>query len=203
MGIDYGMGRTNIDAKTGIRYGVIPFHDLSSWWHDASEPEYGEPHCPKCGREAQGIAGAQQDYDERNVDEYGEDNLPELSALRPHSCDDYGCARCGVYFGSDEVYSDDPLGFSLDDGEYKAWQSSDDCDVCVFRSPFVTFAPFCSPCAPGAVYLRDGAASGDAVGYCFGHDWFESGLAPYPVYDAAAFVADGSLVEVFPVGLSF
>lgn len=27
-GIDYGMGTTNIDAETGIRFGVIPSNDM-------------------------------------------------------------------------------------------------------------------------------------------------------------------------------
>lgn len=190
------MGRTNIALDTGIRYGVIPAHDLSSWWYDVAEPDYGPASCPKCGDEAQGIEGAQQDYDERNVDEYGEDDLPELSALHSWSCDDYGCAKCGIYFGSDEAFGE-CIGSNLDDGEYKAHQGSDDCDVWVFSSPFYTFAPFCSPCAPGAVYLRDGDRDGDARGYCFGHDWFDGGIAPYPVF----LVADDS--EVYPAGLSF
>ena len=27
MGIDYGLGETNIDKETGIRFGVIPMKD--------------------------------------------------------------------------------------------------------------------------------------------------------------------------------
>lgn len=198
---DYGNGLTNVDKATGIRFGVIPQRDLHEWAYEAFELVYPEPCCPKCGDEAQGIAGAQQDYDERNVDKYGEDDLPELSPLREHSCDDYGCAKCGVYFGSDDLGDVEPIGQRLDDGEYVATApagsfASDD-DVFIERSPFYTFAPFCSPCAPGAVYLRDAGPAGDARGYCFGHDWFAGGVAPYPVFS----VADGS--EIYPVGLSF
>lgn len=40
MGIDYGLGQTNIDRKTGIRYGVIPIYDVLQAWADSSEPEY-------------------------------------------------------------------------------------------------------------------------------------------------------------------
>ena len=28
-GIDYGMGTTNIDLETGIRYGVISMHEVA------------------------------------------------------------------------------------------------------------------------------------------------------------------------------
>ncbi len=41
-GIDYGMGTTNVDVKTGIRYGVISQHDVSQAWADSSEPVYPE-----------------------------------------------------------------------------------------------------------------------------------------------------------------
>jgi len=40
-GIDYGMGKTNIDKKTGIRYGIIPVNNVDFWW-DEAEPYYGE-----------------------------------------------------------------------------------------------------------------------------------------------------------------
>lgn len=203
MGIDYGRGLTNVDVETNIRYGVIPQRDLASWSYEMIEPIYGEPHCPKCGDEAQGIAGAEQDFDELHPGEFDEDGEPlELQPMNSHSCADYGCARCGHYFGIDEASgTDEPIGVEYEADGYKvegsagSYASSD--DLFVLLSPYYTFAPFCSPCAPGAVYLRDGAADGDARGYCFGHDWFESGVAPYPVFD----VETGA--EVYPAGLSF
>jgi len=63
---------------------------------------------------------------------------------------------------------------------YVLLQSAEDSDIWVFKSPFYTIAGFCSPCAPGAVYLTD--PSPDAKGYCLGPDWFESGRAPYKVF---------------------
>ncbi len=48
-GIDYGMGRTNIDQTTGIRYGVISQHDLPEWFFDDVEMIYPEPeHVDDC-----------------------------------------------------------------------------------------------------------------------------------------------------------
>lgn len=72
-----------------------------------------------------------------------------------------------------------------------------DTDVMVLKAPFYTFAPFCSPCVPGAGNLDDAARAyerdpdtGDVHGwednatYCVGHDWFDDGVAPYPVFGA-------------------
>lgn len=207
MGIDWGRGQTNIDLSSGIRYGVIPAHDLGGAWWENSQPYYGPAWCPLCGNEAQGIAGAEQDYAELHTDD--DDYSEELEACSQSSCADYGCAKCGVYFGSDEAYGDDPISHRYgigDDGKAEegadvvATQGGDDRDIFVMRSEFFTFAPFCSPCAPGACYLRDGDYAGDDRAYCFGHDWFwdtERGYAPYPVFR----VSDGA--EVYPPGLSF
>jgi len=50
-GIDYGLGTSNVDAATGIRYGVISQHSVNlDAWAEA-EADYGDPHCPKCGNE--------------------------------------------------------------------------------------------------------------------------------------------------------
>ena len=42
-GIDYGMGQTNIDVETGIRYGVLPYHEVLQAWCDDAESVYPEP----------------------------------------------------------------------------------------------------------------------------------------------------------------
>jgi hypothetical protein len=54
-GIDYGMGQTNIDKETGIHYGVISINSLTECAIEDFEADYGEPHCPKCGSEAETI----------------------------------------------------------------------------------------------------------------------------------------------------
>lgn len=41
-GIDYGRGQTNIDHATGMRYGVLPAHDVGERWYEASEAQYPE-----------------------------------------------------------------------------------------------------------------------------------------------------------------
>lgn len=34
MSIDYGMGKTNLDHETGIRYGVVSMNSLNSWVYE-------------------------------------------------------------------------------------------------------------------------------------------------------------------------
>lgn len=157
-GIDYGRGITNIDRETGIRYGVINVNEVLQAWADESEGYYGEATCPKCG-------GPVTDMDDRCTS-------------------DFYCADCDESMYDDAVYSDEPLGYSYDREGYKAQQSGDGCDVFIAKSPYFTYAQFCSPCAPGAVHLLSEMGKGDGPkGYCFGHDWFESGIAPYTVYN--------------------
>lgn len=171
MGIDYGMGKTNIDTATGIRFGVIPLNTLSEYAIEDFEADYGEATCGHCGNAA-------VEYDDEKHGEY------EAGA----GCSDYACEDCERSFDSSDAYGEDPIGHTLDDGEYKA--TLDTCnDVFIVSSPYFTYAGFCSPCAPGACYLTD--RSEDAKAYCFGHDWFADGVAPYPVYR----VDTGELVQ--------
>jgi hypothetical protein len=164
-GIDYGMGRTNINHETGIRYGVISQHSVSQAWCDSAEPDYGEPTCPKCGNAA-------LEYDS---DQEGED----WEAAR-HECADFMCVDCEYVFGSESAYSEEPQSWSYSDEGYELGDCLDS-DIIVVKSPFYTFAPFCSPCVPGAGNL-DSAEPDGVKTYCLGHDWFEDGAAPYPVY---------------------
>lgn len=176
-GIDYGMGSANVDKSNGIRFGVISIHEVTQAWCDSSEPNYGEPSCPKCG-------GSLVAYD----DEAHGDFLASHPNYR--SCAEYACTNCQIYLDSDEVYSDEPLCHELNDGEYTATQGGDDSDIFITKSPYYTKCQFCSPCAPGAGYIMNQCEDGPRA-YCFGHDWFEDNKAPYTVYR----VADDSIVN--------
>jgi len=167
-GIDYGHGQTNCDKATGIRYGVIPQHDVLQAWADSSEPFYGEPHCPKCGNEA-------VDCDTLKSG----DELEEWERAKGE-CEEHACVNCEYVFGNESAYGDEPISHVIDDGEYKA-ECGEDGDIFVVKSPYYTRAQFCSPCAPGAAYLRNDCDDG-VKAYCFGHDWFDGGKAPYPVH---------------------
>lgn len=160
------MGRTNIDTTTGIRFGVISMHEVTQAWCDSSEGDYGEPTESECG---------------------------ECGKVFPVQCA-YGtemeCPHCGEITEIGLPDFAEPLAHYVDDGEYKAAQSSDDRDIFILKSPYFTRAAFCSPCAPGACYLMSPDDDGEKA-YCFGHDWFEDGKAPYPVYS----VATGALIN--------
>lgn len=124
MGIDYGHGQTNIDHKTGLRFGVVSPHDVGQAWYDESEAYYGSPHCPECGKELD------------NDICYG------------HKCE------CGyiIDWPGEECYGDEPLSHYYKDDEYEAEAGSDG-DIFITKSPYYTKCGFCSPCAPGAGYL--------------------------------------------------
>lgn len=177
-GIDYGLGRTNIDLETGIRFGVIPQNEVLQAWADSSEADYGLPCCPDCGNGAVLI-------DDENVPDL--DNLPEDSDWRVMGSE-FACVGCCRTYDSDEAYDDEPLGFYVDDDGYKATSDSYG-DIMILKSSYFTRAQFCSPCAPGACSLMNPVDDGPKA-YCFGHDWFDGGKAPYPVY----LVVTGELV---------
>jgi len=159
QGIDYGRGQTNIDHKTGIRYGVISIHEVTQAWCDSSEPFY-LVHCPACGQELKKGFYAKR------------------------------CPSCYKVFGDGDFDYIEPSSYYIKSDGYVAEQGNDDPDIFIIKSPYYTLCRFCSPCAPGAGDLMRHAPDGIKA-YCFGHDWFDSGRAPYPVYS----VKTGKLVE--------
>lgn len=195
-GIDYGMGKVNIDHGTGMRYGVISIHKVLQAWADSSEPEYTY-NCPYCGHE----------HAESWVNRLG--NEVKYSTCR-------GCKK-RLYAEDFNMQDIDPISFTCNQDGYQAQQSADDPDIFILKSPYYTYCQFCSPCAPGAGYLMDYfrpttenvsvmISNPDNVGkiykvcaenagfikaYCFGHNWFDDNKAPYPVFS----IETGELVE--------
>ena len=164
-GIDYGMGLSNIDRANGIRYGVISQHSVTQAWCDSAEADYGKPTCPKCGGDAVDASAIETD---------------EWPSLYSHSCVDYACENCQHTLDSGDVFGDEPQGWSFSGDGYELVDCLDS-DIMVLKSPYYTMAPFCSPCVPGAGNLNS-ARDGGVKAYCLGHDWFEDGKAPYPVF---------------------
>jgi hypothetical protein len=167
---------TNRDPETGIRYGVISQHSVSQAWSDSAESNYGAPTCPECGGE---IRTFDADRD-GEIEQFG------------RGCADYTCEDCNLSIDSSDAYSDEPIGWTVDDGEYKA-EDCLDSDIMILSSPYYTHAEWCSPCVPGAGNLDSPDPDGPRT-YCFGHDWFDDGVAPYPVYR----VSDDSEVAPWP-----
>lgn len=171
-GIDYSLGRANIDIANGIHYGVISQHSIMPEALADMEPDYDSPHCPVCGNDAV---------------EYSETEHGEFD-LYMKGCADYACAICEHILDSEEVFSEEALGFSYDADGYKLADCLDS-DIFILASPYYTFAQFCSPCVPGAGNLDTPCPNGPKT-YALGHDWFDDGRAPYLVYR----VADDSVV---------
>lgn len=151
-GIDYGLGKTNIDLDTGIRYGVVSANSLDSWIYDEIELHYGDPCCPHCGSE---------DLEEQDCG--------------------FICKDCNKYAKDWECYPDTPTYQYIDNGEIKA-ELNDYNNLFIFESKYFTYARFCSPCYPGAGDLDSPDKEHGVKTYCLGHDYYYEGKAPYPVY---------------------
>jgi hypothetical protein len=163
-GIDYGLGRSNIDTKTGIRFGVISQHSISGDALNEMEPDYGNPTCPKCGDDMVDVTYA-----------------PDDAAQYEGGCADHYCNNCNHLIDSSDAYGEEAASFNYNGEGYNLQQGSGGGDIWVLASSFYTFAQYCSPCAPGAGDLDHYCKTGPKT-YCLGHDWFEGGKAPYPVF---------------------
>jgi len=176
-GIDYGLGQSNIDKSTGIHYGVISQHSVNPDALDDLEPDYGPPTCPKCGGEVK-----------------ASDEVPsEVSDAEWFNVNaDYACSKCEECFWSEDCFPEESQGFSYSTDGYELADCLDS-DIFVLRSPYYTFAQFCSPCVPGAGNLDTFVSEEDGGVKCYalGHEWFDAeNPCPYPVYS----VKTGALV---------
>jgi hypothetical protein len=117
---------------------------------------------------------------------------PYCGAELARGADSKRCGACHKRIKDAEDFDMlDPVSFTYEGDGYTLEQPYDDVDIWVFKSPYYSLSQYCSPCAPGAGYLLNPCAGGIRT-YCLGHDWFEAGQAPYPVYR----VDTGELVEL-------
>lgn len=153
-GIDYSLGKANVDSETGIHYGVVPANEVGQAWFDESKPDYGLPTCPRCEKEIE------------------HDSYPETCPYCEFQADQ-----------TSDFFPENPLLFNFFQDGYELVQGGDDTDIFILRSPYYTWCQYCSPCAPGAGYLLNWMSEGEGIkAYCLGSDWFEDGKAPYLVY---------------------
>ena len=176
-GIDYGLGRTNINQQTGIRFGVIPVNalmpeavdDLFTHGKDLDYEAYIDEAKAKLSH---ALSDYFSDYKHESDKPSKLDNAVEsaLDAISDGLSDNYeGTGDC-----TRMLYEKDGYRIQTDSGG----------DIWVFESPYFTYAQFCSPCAPGACYLTnplDEPTDGNKC-YCLGPDWFDDNKAPYTVY---------------------
>lgn len=157
-GIDYGMGLSNIDLDTGIRYGIVSANSLSSWVQGQAEPQYpdtAEAMCKEC------------------------DHTFEASCLS----NEFTCPQCGNDFTEDWDCLE-AVGFDYTPGssEYDTEYSESLCAVIITKSPYYTLCRFASPCFPGGGDL-DSPDDEGIKAYCLGLDYFDGDdPCPYTVY---------------------
>jgi hypothetical protein len=158
-GIDYSLGRANVDTATGIHYGVITIDALHEDIWDELESVYSDPACANCGEQL---------------------TLPEVDAI------DAGepCPHCAAQVCRDACFADEAIGFTLTSSDYQAESAFDGTELFITRSPYYTRAQYCSPCAPGAGNLNSPCTEGPKT-FCFGPEKFPNDRAPYPVYRVA------------------
>ncbi len=168
-GIDYGMGSTNIDLETGIRYGIVSMNSLDEWaWQ------------------------TMQGGDDLDFIEYRESVRDDMSSAIERVLEEHGLIQRN--YGADNFADDivdnlefdnyesngDCVRYELKDDLYHL-QTTSDGQLFVFKSPYYTQAQFCSPCVPGAGNLDCPCESGPKT-YCLDASWFDDDVAPYPVY---------------------
>ena len=153
----------NTDPKTGIRYGVIPLHDLDPWF--AYEEFYDNS-------ENLAIKEIELEIDElfEPIKEFAKerelDKETDIEELKNAIKED-------IFEYWDE--SEDSLLYEHDG--YKIQLI--DRDLFIAESPYVTLGPLCSPCAPGAVYLPDADGKRGFMAYCLPKECFEDDKTPY------------------------
>lgn len=218
-GINYATGSTNMDTETGIRYGVI---SQNSVMPEAVDDIYHGPHSRDLAWEA-GVEEAKQQIMRCYEEDLYEDKKGELKKVlknyvRDRFIEDRLVELMDLF---DEMVSDPPGGkpnlpdvehvwavveqdFNDNAGdhecnplyEHKGYKITKclDNDLMILKSPFFTYAQFCSPCVPGACNLdspledpSDQLKWPDSNKcYCLGVDWFdEESPCPYPIWDVA------------------
>ena len=166
IGIDYGLGETNIDKETGIRYGVIGYNSISS------EAFFEEVI-----------------YNGRNLsyENFLKESTEEITTKLEEVLRDY-------LYGGDPEWIVNHIKENIEESLSEQYEENDDCylyekdgyiiettdlGLYILKSPFITFTQFCSPCCPGAGNL-DFPIKGGVPTYCLGEDWFdEHSPCPY------------------------
>jgi len=172
-GLDYSLGRSNVNKETGIHYGVIAMNSINLDYTSDFEYDYGKPYCPDCGKEIRFSSASDLFADYPDLNEA--DDSPEWFDGK-----DYCCVDCQQCYWSDQCFGDEAIGWSFEEDGYKLTDCLDT-NIFVLESPFYTRAQFCSPCVPGAGNLDSPCDDGPKTS-CLGHEWFDGDKAPYRVF---------------------
>ena len=222
-GLDYsGPGSTaNRDAETGIRYGVISQNSIQSdAMSDILDGSRDLSYESATTEAKKRLLACLEDDDEESQRAAFSAVLKEwfLSRKENQIIDDlidlkqeYGEGAAEelwevVEQHFNDSYSNDEKNWLWEKDGYELSNCLQS-DVFVSKSPYFTYAQFCSPCVPGACNLdnpfeglavpsgrhasfaEDYGAEAQAIGYvkcyCLGHDFFDGEKAPYEVFSVA------------------
>jgi len=153
-GIDYGHGKTNVDEKTGVRYGVISCHSVASWIWDEMDAVYSA-HCPHCGE--------------------------DLAEGFDPDCDG-DCPHCEESFDHGEQFADEADCWTYNANGLQFFSDRDCTNFTVTKSPVKIRSQFCSPCYPGAGNLdcpMEFGSEDGAITYALPVDFFDE-FSPCP-----------------------
>ncbi len=173
-GIDYGLGKTNIDKKTGIRYGVIGYNSFSAEAFDEiiynarnlSYENYIRETTEEIKNELENVLrnylhGGDPEWIVNHIRENIEESLAES------------------YTENGDCFLYEKDGYTIE---------TTDLGLYILKSPFITFTRFCSPCCPGAGDL-DSPLKGGIPTYCLGDDWFDEYTpCKYPIFEVQNFL---------------
>jgi hypothetical protein len=184
-GINYaGPGSmTNRDPDNNIRYGVISRNSVIECGQDVYDNGENLSYKAFEGRVKSAIRSALSDFYSDHKLGHGNSRLDRAVESAFDSLDDL----CEQYQEDNDSYRYEKDGYII--------ETCLDNDFTIIKSPYFTFAQFCSPCVPGACnldspldHIPDDGSNGC---YCLGHEWFEGGKAPYKVFNMGG-------AEIFP-----
>lgn len=190
-GIDYGK-YTNINRnpETGIHYGVISRNSVIDCGQEVFER--GDNLSFKAWQDEvkKDIRRALDDYFSDH--KFGDRKTSPLDDAVENAFD-------AIEDGLNDRYQEDSDDYKYEHDGYVITTCLDN-DFMVIKSPFYTYAQFCSPCAPGAGNLDspfkssvgnpdwseelklEAEKAGFKKVYCLGRDWFDGGVSPYPIF---------------------
>jgi hypothetical protein len=156
----------NTNISTGIRFGVLSVRIVEPNW--AYNDFYNHAESIQWNEKIEELK-EMMDSIHAFADEHGLDQKQEIEDLHQSILSDL----------SDHWDSSDDM-MIYEDGEYTIILPGDRTEFFIKESPYITFAPQCSPCAPGAAYLADAEDGISGLpAYCLPKEFFPNEKAPY------------------------
>jgi hypothetical protein len=157
----------NFDEKTGIRYGVISPHNISSFALDDIYQNGTDPQYESAKEEFEnGLKSAIKEFCDNNSNMRLDDRHIDIDVIMDQWNDHFENDGSGI--------------MDYSDSEYDLHVSGDNFGIFVMKSPYYTYCRGCSPCAPGAGDLNNSFDPDEfeiTEGYhrslCLGHEWFD------------------------------